>query len=78
MAERKFELILNTSLEDERELHAQFKHHLDHVIKAVVIPGTKGKHLLVQGRDGETLEEIFSGQDGKFLNLYHISEIDEI
>lgn len=78
MADRRFELILNTSLEDERELHAQFRHHLEHVVRADFIPGTKGMHLLVRGREGETVGEIFGGHDGKFKSLYHISEIEEI
>lgn len=78
MADRKFELILNTSIEDEKELHAQFRHHLEHVVKARVIPGTQGKYLLVSGRDEETKDQIFGGPECKFKSLYHIIEINQI
>lgn len=78
MANRYFELIENIPYEDERELHAQFRHHLEHVVKAQFMPGTKGKHLIVSGRDGESKTAIFGGPDEKFIHLYHIDEYERL
>lgn len=74
MAFRYFELTENIPLEDERELHAQFKHYLEHVLKVSFMPGTHEKHLIVEGRDGESITQIFGGPDEKFIHLYHIDE----
>ena len=78
MANRYFELTENIPFEEERELHAQFKHHLDHVVKAMVISEYQGKHLVVAERDGETITQIFGGPDEKFIHLYHIDEYPKI
>ncbi|HCA7858257.1 hypothetical protein AAD050_12030 [Enterobacter hormaechei] len=74
MAFRYFELTENVPFEDERELHAQFKHHLEHVVKASFMPGKNEKHVIVAGRDGESITQIFGGPDEKFIHLFHIDE----
>ncbi|NWC65138.1 hypothetical protein [Cedecea sp. P7760] len=74
MAFRYFELTENIPIEDARELHAQFKHHLDHVVNVGFIPGTDGKHVVVSDRDGESIAAIFGGPDEMFIHLYHIDE----
>ncbi|EFE3694612.1 hypothetical protein FT227_22480 [Escherichia coli] len=74
MAFRYFELTENIPFEDERELHIQFKHHLEHVVKALFMPGIHEKHLIVEGRDDESITQIFGGHDEKFMHLYHIDE----
>lgn len=74
MASRYFELTENTPIEEARELHAQFRHHLDHVVKASYMPGTNGNHVIVADRDGESVTQIFGGLDDKFIDLYHIDE----
>lgn len=78
MANRYFELIERTPVEEERELHAQFKHHLDHVVKASYIPNTNGRHLVVTDRDDETIEAIFGGPNNIFSELYFIDEYSRI
>lgn len=74
MANRYFELTENISIEDARELHAQFKHHLEHVVKAEFISNSQGKQVMVSGRDGESITGIFGGPGEKFIHLYHIGE----
>lgn len=78
MANRYFELTEIISYEDERELHAQFRHHLEHVVKATFMPDSRGKHLVVHGRDGDTITQIFGGPDEKFIHLYHIDEYERL
>lgn len=78
MAFRYFELIENIPIEGARELHAEFKHHLGHVVKAGFIPGTNGKHVVVTDRDGESITAIFGGPEEKFIHLYHIDEYEKL
>lgn len=74
MVNRYFELTENTPIEEQRELHAQFKHHLDHVLQVAYMPGTNGNHVIVAGREGESITSIFGGPEEKFIHLYHIDE----
>ncbi|WP_316390465.1 hypothetical protein [Citrobacter farmeri] len=74
MATRHFELTERTPIEDERELHAQFHHHLRHVLKAEFIPGKNGKHIVIEESEGKSIPDLFGGPGGKFLHLYHIEE----
>lgn len=74
MAHRYFELIENKSIDEDRELHAQFKHHLDHVVKVTYMPDTNGKHLVVTDRDEESIEAIFGGPNNIFVDLYFFDE----
>lgn len=78
MAFRYFELIENTPIEDARELHAQFLHHLNYVVKASFMPGTNEKHIIVADRDNESITQIFGGPDEIFIHLYHIDEYVKI
>ncbi|EPI2798865.1 TPA: hypothetical protein OPR04_004492 [Citrobacter koseri] len=74
MGYRYFELTELTPIEDERELHAQFVHHLQHVLKAEFIPGTKGKNIVIEENEGKSIPELFGGHGDKFLILYDIDE----
>lgn len=74
MATRYFELTERTPIEDERELHAQFLHHLRHVLKAEFVPGKNGKHIVIEEIEGKSIPDLFGGPDGKFLILYDIEE----
>jgi len=76
MSDRYFELVENISIEDNRELHAQFLHHLKHVINVSFVPDGKGKRVRVTGRARESIAEIFGGSNGIFSNLYHIEEYE--
>ncbi|UXY08996.1 hypothetical protein N7922_13955 [Kosakonia sp. ML.JS2a] len=74
MAYRYFELTENIPTEEDRELHAQFKHYLDHVVNVGYVPGTYGTHVIVSDRDNESITAIFGGPDEIFIHLYHIDE----
>ncbi|QKN82080.1 hypothetical protein [Scandinavium goeteborgense] len=78
MAYRYFELTENIPFEEEKELHAQFRHHLEHVVKAMFMPDSRGKHIVVSGRDEDSITAIFGGPDEKFIHLYHIDEYEKI
>ena len=74
MANRYFELTENIPYEDARELHDQFKHHLDHVLRVSFMPESKGKHLMLVDSDGRSQNELFGGPEEKFIHLYNIEE----
>ncbi|KNC11574.1 hypothetical protein AC790_13480 [Pantoea sp. RIT-PI-b] len=78
MANRYFEFNEQIPIEEARELHAQFRHHLDHVVKASYMPGTNGNHVIVADGDGESITQIFGGEDEKFIDLYYIDEYSKI
>lgn len=74
MATRYFELTELIPIEDERELHARFLHHLRLVLKAEFISGKNGKHIVIEESEGKSIPDLFGGPDGKFLILYDIEE----
>lgn len=81
MSNRYFVLTKNIPFEDERELHLQFKYHLEHVVKVGYMPESNesnSKDVLVSGRDGETITQIFGGPNERFIHLYHIDELPKL
>ncbi|WP_187322241.1 hypothetical protein [Serratia marcescens] len=78
MSNRYFELTENIPFEDEMELHLQFRHHLDHVVKVKYMSESSSNDLVVSGRDGETITQIFGGPDERFIHLYHINEFPKL
>ncbi|MEG2266667.1 MAG: hypothetical protein RSA84_11025 [Acinetobacter sp.] len=74
MTNRYFELTENIPFDEAPELHKQFKHYLDHDLKVMFMPNSKNKHVVVAGRDGESITEIFGGENEKFIHLYYIEE----
>lgn len=74
MSNRYFEMSEYIPIEEKRELRAQFRHHLNHDVKASYMPGTNGNHVIVDDRVGESITQIFGGTDEKFIDLYHMDE----
>lgn len=77
MTSRMFELTENIPREDEPELHNQFIHHLKHVLGAEFMPSKKETMVIIRDNEGRTITELFGGEGEKFINLYHIFELEK-
>ena len=78
MVFRYFELTENVPSEENRELHNRFILHLKHVVGVSYMPGTNGKHVIVNDEQSRSIAEIFGGDNEEFLILYHIDEYQKI
>lgn len=75
MSQRTFELSTGIFESDNRDLHASFRHHLDHILKVSYIPDTRPMRIVLEDFENRSFEELFGGKDGEFNGLYHIMEI---
>lgn len=78
MVARYFELTENVPFEENPELHKRFILHLKHVVGVTYMPGTNGKHIIIDDDKSRSITEIFGGDDEEFIILYHIDEYQKL